>query len=96
MRYRDKFFGYPLSVVCLNEVDNNDPQRRVIYLKGYFKERFTENATYRLYKRYIDFNLDKVSTILTELDEQDENKSIFMVGIFKIAIRKKILSHLLS
>ncbi|CAB4389659.1 unnamed protein product [Rhizophagus irregularis] len=78
MRYRDKFFGYPLSVVCLNEVENKDPQKRIIHLKGFFKEKFTENATYRLYKRYIDFNLDKVSTILTEIDEQDDKKSIFM------------------
>lgn len=82
MRYRDKFFGYPLSVVCLNEVENKDPQKRSICLKGFFKEKFSENATYRLYKRYIDFNLDKVSTILTEIDEQDDNKSIFMVGTF--------------
>lgn len=82
MKYRDKFFGYPLSVVCLNEVENKDPQKRIIHLKGFFKEKLTENATYRLYRRYIDFNLDKVSTILTEIDEQDDKKSIFMVGTF--------------
>ncbi|RIA89830.1 hypothetical protein C1645_806056 [Glomus cerebriforme] len=78
MKYRDKFFGYPLSVVCLNEVDNSDPQKRMIHLKGFFKDKFTVNKIYRLYRRYIDFNLDKVSMMLTEIDERDSDKSVFM------------------
>lgn len=78
MKYRDKY-SYPLSVVCIKEVENQDPQTQIIYLKGSFMEELIENETYRLYKRYFNFNLDKILTILTEIDEQDDNKSIFLV-----------------
>ncbi|PKY29828.1 P-loop containing nucleoside triphosphate hydrolase protein [Rhizophagus irregularis] len=77
MKYRDKY-SYPLSVVCIKEVENQDPQTQIIYLKGSFMEELIENETYRLYKRYFNFNLDKILTILTEIDEQDDNKSIFL------------------
>jgi hypothetical protein len=86
MKYRNKFFGYPLTVLCLNEVDNKDPQKRAIYLKGYYKKNLNENpvTTYRLYRRYLDFNLDKVSNMLTEIDERNNDKSVFMVGRLKM------------
>ena len=84
MKYRDKFFGYPLTVLNLNVVDNSDPQKRAIHLKGYFKKNLNKNTTktFRLYRRYVDFNLDKVSNMLTEIDERNDDKSVFMVGIF--------------
>ena len=83
MKYRDKHFGYPLSVVCLNEVD---PQNQTIHLKRIFKEDIAEDTVmmYRLYKWFFDFNLDKVLTTLTEIDERSNNKSVFMVSIFFI------------
>ncbi len=89
MKYRDKFYGYPLSVVCLHGVDNSDPQKRVILLKGTFKKKLSGGSvnTYRLYRRYVDFNLDKVLMMLTEIDERSNDKSVFMVGIlFKVII----------
>jgi hypothetical protein len=81
MKYRDKFFGYPLTVVCPNEVDNSDPGKRMIHLKGFFKDKLTENTIYRLYRRYLDFNLDKVLMVLSEIDERTD-RSVFMVSIF--------------
>jgi len=79
MKYRAKFSYFPLTVVCVDKVDL---QKRVINLKGFFKENMIKKSTYRLYKRYVDFNLDKVSTVLTEIDEQNDDKSIFMVSTF--------------
>ncbi|CAG8436837.1 10403_t:CDS:10 [Funneliformis mosseae] len=80
MKYRNKFFGYPLSVVCLYDINNSDPQKREIWLKGVFKKRLTgdSNNVYRLYKRYLDFNLDKVLSMLTEIDERNDDKSVFL------------------
>jgi hypothetical protein len=84
MKYRDKFFGYPLTVLGLNEIDNKDPQKRAILLKGYYKKNLNESPVkiYRLYKRYVDFNLDKVSNMLTEINERNDDKSVFLVGRF--------------
>ncbi|CAI2164758.1 18981_t:CDS:10 [Funneliformis geosporum] len=80
MKYRNKFFGYPLSVVCLYDINNSDPQKREIWLKGVFKKKLTGDSVneYRLYKRYLDFNLDKVLTMLTEIDERNDDKSAFL------------------
>ncbi|RIB26034.1 hypothetical protein C2G38_2164525 [Gigaspora rosea] len=76
MDYKDKLFGYPLTVLSLSSIDNTDPTQRVIQLKGTFKKNINVGTTYRLYKRYIDFNTDKILKMLIEIDEQPS--SIFL------------------
>ena len=82
MKYRDKFphqkkslsKDKKLSVVCIH---SSDPQNETINLKG-FKRKLTGDkvTTYRLYKRYINFNLNKVITMLGEMDERSDNNSL--------------------
>ncbi|CAG8644517.1 16059_t:CDS:2, partial [Dentiscutata heterogama] len=74
MKYKDKFWGYPLSVLALVEVENNPIHK--IKLKGKIKKTINVGSTYRLYKRYIDFNTDKILKALIEIDEQ--SSSLFL------------------
>ncbi|CAG8643149.1 9136_t:CDS:2, partial [Cetraspora pellucida] len=77
MKYKDKLFGYPLLVLSLVSIDDNDPTRRVIQLKGKFSNKnINVGSIYRLYKRYIDFNTDKILNMLVEIDEQQS--SVFL------------------
>ncbi|CAB4409234.1 unnamed protein product [Rhizophagus irregularis] len=76
MEYRNKTPSVPsLAIVYLDKFED-----RTIYLKGNFNmmdlKKFTK---YRLYNRYFDFNLDKVLTTFTEMDERNnDNKSVFV------------------
>ncbi|CAG8514639.1 43143_t:CDS:10 [Gigaspora margarita] len=74
MKFKDKFWGYPLSVLALIDVENNYMFK--ITLKGIFKKKMNIGATYRLYKRYIDFNSDKILNTLIKIDEQ--SSSLFL------------------
>jgi hypothetical protein len=71
-----------LATVYLDRLDKFD--KRTIYLKGYFDKIYLKkNEKYRLYNRYLDSNLDKVLTMLTDMDERnDDNKSMIMVSTF--------------
>jgi hypothetical protein len=82
-----------LATVYLNSLDKFD--NRTIYLKGYIgKIHLKKNEKYRLYNRYLDPNLDKILTMLTEIDERnDDNKSMIMVSTF--FIRSNTSNHLL-
>ncbi|PKC66649.1 P-loop containing nucleoside triphosphate hydrolase protein [Rhizophagus irregularis] len=75
MEYRNKNPSVlSLAIVCLEKVEN-----RTIYLKGTFKMDLTKITNCRLYKRYFDFNLNKVLTTFAEIDERnDDNKSVSM------------------
>lgn len=79
MEYRNKNPSVlSLAIVCLEKVEN-----RTIYLKGTFKMDLTKITNCRLYKRYFDFNLNKVLTTFAEIDERnDDNKSVSMVSVF--------------
>lgn len=81
MKYRNKFPDQDkslqkrgLPVVCIH---SSDPPNKTICLKG-FKRKLTGKkvTTYRLYKRYINFTLDKVIMMLNEMDERSDNKSL--------------------
>ncbi|KAF0444406.1 P-loop containing nucleoside triphosphate hydrolase protein [Gigaspora margarita] len=74
LKCKDKFWGYPLTVLALIDVENNSIFK--IKLKGIFKKRMNIGATYRLYKRYIDFNSDKILNTLIEIDKQ--SNSLFL------------------
>ncbi|CAG8715862.1 20934_t:CDS:10, partial [Dentiscutata erythropus] len=76
MEYKDKQFGYPLNVLSLVSIDDTDPAHRVIQLKGTIKKSISVGTTYRLYKRFVDFNTDKILKMLIEIDEQPS--SIFL------------------
>ncbi|CAG8499418.1 25214_t:CDS:10, partial [Cetraspora pellucida] len=74
MKFKDKLFGYyPLPVLALTKVEGNK-----IQLKGKFKEKMNsnDNITYRLYKRYIDFNTDRILKMLINIDER--SSSLFL------------------
>ena len=77
MVWRNKFVGFPVSVVSLFEIDNRDSQRRAVCLKGRFIGSIGKNLkTYRLYKRYVDFNVEKVTSLMSEIDERPDNKHL--------------------
>ncbi|GBC07119.1 hypothetical protein RclHR1_07270004 [Rhizophagus clarus] len=68
-----------LAIVCIHEVDNE-----TIYLKGYTKNlRIKENEKYRLYDRYLDSNLDKVLTVLAEIDERSDDNQLMVTDLLK-------------
>src|SRR5581483_6676805 len=85
MKYQDNHLGSPLPIVGICEVDKSDPRKRVIHLKGNFDWNMPVK-TYRLYKRFFDFNLKRVLAMLTEIYERCDNKSVFMVSILSIII----------
>ncbi|RUP47523.1 hypothetical protein BC936DRAFT_145649 [Jimgerdemannia flammicorona] len=64
--FRKAFRDFPITTVNIHSID---PENQSIILKGYFARlKPRREATYRLYERYIDFNLDKVLDTLVEID----------------------------
>ncbi|CAG8504339.1 2545_t:CDS:10 [Diversispora eburnea] len=80
MKFQDKFYGFPLSVLSIVGVNENDPLHRFIHLKGIYKKNMKADSSsiYRLYKRYLDFNLNKVLKMLVEIDEREDERSVFL------------------
>ncbi|CAG8439802.1 2567_t:CDS:10 [Acaulospora morrowiae] len=78
MKYRAEFRRYPLTMLCIQESINTVPSRKFIHVRGKFKKRIDNTSTYRLYRRYIDFNLDKVLKTLIEIDEREYERSVFL------------------
>ncbi|CAH1760618.1 8372_t:CDS:10, partial [Entrophospora sp. SA101] len=76
MKYRNTIFGFAFTVVSIHDIDYSNPDKKIINLKGYIKKSLNVGSKYRLYKRYVDFNLDKVLKVLSEIDECEE--SIFL------------------
>lgn len=67
----------PITSVNIHSVDS---ERSTLILKGYFKPlNPRRDRTYRLYERYIDFNLDKVLSALAEIDKR-AGESLFLVS----------------
>ncbi|CAG8808849.1 39004_t:CDS:2, partial [Gigaspora margarita] len=76
MKYKNKS-KCPLPVLSLKKVDNGH-EDIIIQLKGKFTNMtLKNNATYRLYERYVDFNTDKVLKVLEKIDGEQEN-SLFL------------------
>lgn len=74
MKYRNTFYGFPLTVLCIKEVINENFVQ-FLHVKGIFKlKNSCMSSNYIIYKRYVDFNLDKSLNILLELDKKRENK----------------------
>ncbi|RUS14846.1 hypothetical protein BC937DRAFT_93240 [Endogone sp. FLAS-F59071] len=67
----------PATSVNIHSIDS---ERSTLILKGYFKRLHPiRDKPYRLYARYIDFNLDKVLIALAEIDER-AGESLFLWG----------------
>ncbi|CAG8650801.1 7680_t:CDS:10, partial [Acaulospora colombiana] len=80
MKYRKEFFKYPLTVLCVQEFVDDNSCRRFVDVKGKFMKKVNADgkSTYRLYKRYVDFNLDKVLETLVEIDDREDGRSVFL------------------
>ncbi|CAB4398827.1 unnamed protein product [Rhizophagus irregularis] len=77
MKYRADYSKSPLLLVDIFKVDDSDLQKK-IYLKGTFSTNLKKEIKYRLYKRYYDYNLDRVMDTLTTMDKRNEHESVFM------------------
>lgn len=96
MKFRADHSKSPLLLVDICEIDDRDPQENKpsVYLKGSFAKfgNFSKETKYRLYKRYYDFNLNRVLNTLTKMDERNDNESLFMVNfslLFEVFLQKK-------
>ncbi|CAG8510864.1 10605_t:CDS:10, partial [Dentiscutata erythropus] len=81
MEYKNKFSDCPLPVLALIKVDNNS-KGITIHLKGKFQKnvngdpkefKLRKDAKYRLYKRYLDFNTDKILKMLIDIYKQENS-----------------------
>ncbi|RIB13284.1 hypothetical protein C2G38_1747950 [Gigaspora rosea] len=78
MKYKKKFSGCPLPVLALIKVVDNS-ESIAIHLKGEFQKKrskLQKNAKFRLYKRYLDFNTDKILGMLINIDKQKNSLSL--------------------
>ncbi|CAG8482670.1 10470_t:CDS:10, partial [Racocetra fulgida] len=73
IKYKNKSYGCPLSIFSLEDVDNCSTGI-IIQLKGKFTDlELKKDATYRLYKRYLDLNTDKILKMLKKIDMKENS-----------------------
>lgn len=92
LAFRDKmFFKYGINSVNVNSVSDDGLS---VVLEGYTGSPKLEKLQYyRLYKRYVDFNTDKILEAMSEIDQREN--STFEVSFIKhyVCTRRAYVGH---
>ncbi|CAG8472272.1 33118_t:CDS:2, partial [Racocetra persica] len=73
IKYKNKSYDCQLPIFSLDDVDNCSTGI-TIQLKGKFTDlELKKDATYRLYKRYLDLNTNKILEMLKKIDKKENS-----------------------